>query len=765
MLELNYDGSVIDIEHKASNVVLEDSAFYSQYLASSKLSNRIDGMKNIHRRILWGFYKIQSKDSYVLPNFQKMIGSVMEFHPHGDLIIKDVIDKLSQSTYIEVPLIRSDGSEGSYAADKGAAARYRKVGLDAFAYDLFFTKIDIASIPMKKNDNLVSEEPVYLVGRIPTNLWFYNFTIGSGFKSVCPPRSLHSVCELVKYFIDNKKSVTDKIDYTEQSLSWFFPNFPVYNTILNSDKLLQAYVNQEFNYPITVEGNLSINNDTVLIHAVPFGTTYQNVKEQLITKISTKGHWLNDAVISVKDLTNHSDYATFAVTFKRSFPIFKHLIKFKDECKFTDYIHPNYQYTDENGKIYLMTPPELLRLWYYTRKTTYINYIKRSQLKLEKETNDLLAAIAVVDHKEEVIDIIKNIASNESHALELLQSRFNLSRYKANLILNLNLKILLKTNKLELEDKQKIILDTISQNQSNMKNIDKLIYEDAEYFQNKYASKIIKTKKCEYTGYVFFPDKEGLIHFYNDEELYSILDRFSNTLGYVEYYSFDNTFIQIKKFSYFINVSKYSFPQYHHIKHIMPSMIENTKYFLYIDNSTHTLYEGHINITKLNVFENNFININKDYICIKTNGTLFKSSINDKKIITVIQPKTKGKFNKILTAIPYEILNKDHTVIVAYINTDFPNIIKIKRILCDTESSQKQLIFGIRGITRILHVFKPNMNNTILSITEKFRKHNSIQYVHIKNIDKILCDIDEIEINLSKASKIKKCKNMVLVGA
>jgi DNA gyrase/topoisomerase IV subunit A len=760
--------SLINIDHQASNIVLEDSMFYISYLAESKLAHRVDGLKNIYRRILWSFYLLQTKGSYILPNFQKMLGAVMEFHPHGDAQIKESIDRFSQNSQIEKALIRTDGSEGSYVQEKGAEARYRKVGLSDFAYDLFFSKIDISSIPMKKNDNLISDEPIYLVGRIPTNLWLYNFTVGSGFKSICPPRSLNNICDIVKYYINHKDPITNTIKIHSKFLKLFIPSFPIYNTIRNANQIYQNYHEGNFNSFIMIDGWLTLTNDSIVVHTFPYGISYKNVKEDIITKASTKGHWLNDSIISIKDLSNALDYSNFTIVFKRNIDIFKCMNKFKDEFKFTHFMYPSNQFTDEYGKIYQMNPIELLCLWYQIRKTTYLNFIKRTQLKYEKDFNDLSAALAVVDHKEEVIRIIKDVADTNEHAIQLLQKRFNISYYKANLILHLNLNVLIKTNKIELLDKINSIHNNIQISKTDITNIDNLMYKDAEYFQKTYSTKN-KTRISEYIGYVFFPDKQGYVQFDTIQELYSILNTFSNSLGYITFYHSKYVYYtQTGRIGVFNSNKNISMPQYAYVSNVLKSHIlcSNT---LYLNTNTNTLNSINRDTTKISCTEGEFIGVSKEFYVIRKDGSIVLEHIRNISVKDIINDKTTSSYKNVLSIIPKEIFNNQDYIFITYTDSDFSNNIYIQPIFLK-EIHTKNLIFSVHGKIYI-HDISTNFKN-IISLNNAFKKKTNVKYVNLINnisIDnKIQNDLKKgyslkhpHEINLNQLTKNKSCFNML----
>jgi DNA gyrase/topoisomerase IV subunit A len=757
--------SIIDIDHKASNVIYEDSTFYMSYLAESKLANRIDGLKAIYRRILWAFYNIQNRHSYILPNFQKMLGSVMEFHAHGDSQIKESIDRFSQNVHIEIPLIRSDGSEGSYIQEKGAEARYRKVGLSDFAYDLFFSKIDIASIPMKKNDNLVSDEPIYLVGRIPTNLWIYNLTIGSGFKSICPPRSLSNICDLVKIYITTKDPITNTIKPTNKFLDLFIPSFPIYNTICNLEQIRQDYHNLNFSTPIVIRGWVSITNDSIIVHTFPYGVLYKNMKEEIIKKASTKSHWLNDSIVSIKDLSNHLDYSDFTIIFKRNINIFKVLKRFQDEFKCTSTMYPTHYFTDQYGKIYQMTPIELLQVWYEARRIAYINFIKKSQLKLEQEYHDLSAALAVVDHKEEVVKIIKDDSDNDEHAIRLLQNRFHISRYKANLILHLNLKVLVKTNKIELLDKRDKITTAIKTHKSNMAKIDDLIYQDADYFQETYSTPA-KTRVPTYIGYVFFPSQQGLIQFETYQELHDILNTFSGSLGYITLYQ-SNQIHYIKSTTPSFTVSAQVSPYQHlHVQQIFSTDKTNTQP-VYLSDTT-SAFLLITPDTRINVTEGGtFLGVHDPFYVIPTSGKIRQSTTSEFTVKTSINDKSSSRTDKdILYA-----FNSDHDALlyIVYVDTDFPNALYIQPIF-DHELLKKRIVFGVRAKIKILDVtynFKK-----IYTVPPLFTKKNNTKYIDLRYYTKLDDKLQEIiakhhsprhpyEIVFSQLKRVKGCMNMV----
>lgn len=195
-----------------------------------------DGLKPVHRRILYGAYLLKAFPDKPFYKSARIVGDIMgKFHPHGDSSVYDAMTILAQSFSTREPLIDGHGNWGSIDGDSAAAMRYTEARLSPIAMELL-RDIEMDTVEFVPNYSDIETEPTVLPSRFPNLLVNGSFGIAVGLSTNIPPHNLGEV-------IDGTCALIDKPELTTAQLMKYIkgPDLPTGGFVIGKDALLAAY--------------------------------------------------------------------------------------------------------------------------------------------------------------------------------------------------------------------------------------------------------------------------------------------------------------------------------------------------------------------------------------------------------------------------------------------------------------------------------------------------------------------------------------------
>src|ERR1700759_810185 len=224
-------------------VMLRD-ALEERYLAYAlstimhrALPDARDGLKPVHRRILYGMRLLRLDPGAAFKKSAKVVGDVMgNFHPHGDQAIYDALVRLSQDFAQRYPLVDGQGNFGNIDGDNAAAMRYTEARLTEVAR-LLIDGIDEDAVDFRATYDGTNQEPVVLPAAFPNLLANGSQGIAVGMATSIPPHNVAELCDAALYLIDNPNAKSKSL------LKWVpGPDFPTGGLILDSrESIAEAY--------------------------------------------------------------------------------------------------------------------------------------------------------------------------------------------------------------------------------------------------------------------------------------------------------------------------------------------------------------------------------------------------------------------------------------------------------------------------------------------------------------------------------------------
>ena len=227
---------------KYKSVVLYDemSSSYLSYAMSVIISRALpdvrDGLKPVHRRIIYAMYKGGFDWSKSFRKSARIVGDVIgKYHPHGDQAVYDALVRMVQTFSMSLPLIDGQGNFGSIDGDAPAAMRYTETKLSKISQYLI-NDIEKNTVEFKSNYDEKEKEPTVLPSQYPNLLVIGARGIAVGMATSIPPHNLGEVIDATKALIENK-------DITNNQLMKFIPgpDFPTGGNIIGKDMIKQGY--------------------------------------------------------------------------------------------------------------------------------------------------------------------------------------------------------------------------------------------------------------------------------------------------------------------------------------------------------------------------------------------------------------------------------------------------------------------------------------------------------------------------------------------
>ena len=253
------DKSEIDQKSKIKPIAMYDemSSSYLSYAMSVIVSRALpdirDGLKPVHRRIIYAMYKGGFDWSKQFRKSARIVGDVIgKYHPHGDQAVYDALVRMVQDFSMSVPLIDGQGNFGSVDGDPPAAMRYTETRLSKIA-EYLIEDIEKNTVDFKSNYDETEKEPVVLPAQYPNLLVNGAGGIAVGMATSIPPHNLGEVINATQALINNKDI---KINELMKHIPG--PDFPTGGTIIGKDIIKTGYKTGRGSFKIRGDINICL---------------------------------------------------------------------------------------------------------------------------------------------------------------------------------------------------------------------------------------------------------------------------------------------------------------------------------------------------------------------------------------------------------------------------------------------------------------------------------------------------------------------------
>ncbi len=400
-----------------------------------------DGLKPVHRRILWGMRLLKLDPATGYKKCARIVGDVMgKYHPHGDASIYDALVRLSQSFALRYPLVDGQGNFGNIDGDNAAAMRYTEARLTTAAFDLM-DGLDENSVSFRETYNGEEEEPEVFPAAFPNLLANGASGIAVGMATSIPPHNIAEIIDATMLLLDNPGCSTDELTRFLKG-----PDFPTGGVLVEpAESVAAAYRTGRGSFRLRARWAVEpAGNGTwvIVVTEIP----YQVQKGKLIEDIAAL---INDKKLPILvDVRDESDTQIRLVLEPRARTVdpavlMESLFRLTDlETRFP----LNLNVLDRDRIPRVMSLAEVLR--------AYLDHqldvtLRRTRYRLEK-IGDRLELLAGYLKAYLSIDEIIRIIREEDDPKQVLIARFDLTDRQAEAILNLRLRALRRLEEIEI---------------------------------------------------------------------------------------------------------------------------------------------------------------------------------------------------------------------------------------------------------------------------------------------------------------------------
>ena len=470
----------IDIEREVRKSFLEYSM---SVIVSRALPDVRDGLKPVHRRILYALYDQGMTADKPHKKSANIVGEVMgKYHPHGDSSIYQAMVKLAQDFSIRYPLVDGHGNFGSIDGDSAAAMRYTESRMAKIAEEML-KDIDKDTIDWRPNYDETRLEPQVLPSRIPSLLINGSNGIAVGMATNIPPHNLSEVAEGIKMVIDNPEVTIEELMQIVPG-----PDFPT-GGIMEISGIKQAYetgrgsIKVRAKYEIEERKN---GRNAIIVTEIP----YQVNKARLVEKIADLAK--DKKIDGIVDLRDESDRNGIRV-----------VIEVRRDVNINVVINKLFKHTQMentfgaimlslvNGQPLILSLKQMMEQ-YIIHRQDVITRRTKYELNLANNRKHILEGLKIaLDNLDEIVNLIRSSRDREKARLALME-RFALSEVQANAILDMRLVQLTGLERGKIEQEYEEILLKIADLEDILarpERVLQIIKDDLDGIKNKYGDK------------------------------------------------------------------------------------------------------------------------------------------------------------------------------------------------------------------------------------------------------------------------------------
>lgn len=480
-------------------------------IVSRALPDVRDGLKPVHRRILYSMWSTGLRASAKYRKSATVVGEVLgKYHPHGDTAVYDSMVRLAQDFSLRYPLVKGQGNFGSMDGDSAAAYRYTEAKLSTIAEEMLID-IEKDTVDFVPNFDGQHKEPTVLPAGLPQLLLNGSMGIAVGMATNIPPHNISEVIDGVNQLIDNPETTCEELVEFVKG-----PDFPTGGIIYNKKDILEAYRTGRGKILTRAKADI-IESKTGTFQIVVTEMTYATNKATLIEKMADLVH--AGKILGIKDIRDESDKEGVRL-----------VIDLKKDAYPQKVLNKLYSLTDlqKNFGVNMLAlvngiEPKVLNLKdileeYIAHRKIVITRRTKFDLEKARDRAHILEGLKkALDQIDAVIETIKKSPTKEEAHVNLMK-KFKLSDRQATAILEMRLQTLAGLERKKIEDELAEKLRLITELEAILKSEKKILVivkDELGRVREKYGderkTKIIKSAIGEFRQEDLVPDEEAII--------------------------------------------------------------------------------------------------------------------------------------------------------------------------------------------------------------------------------------------------------------
>ena len=454
-----------------NNVVKEVQDSFLRYsmsvIASRALPDLRDGLKPVHRRILYSMYESNYTPDKPHRKSARIVGEVMgKYHPHGDSSIYDAMVRMAQPFSFRHMLVDGHGNFGNMDGDGAAAMRYTEARLSKLSLEMV-RDINKDTVDFVPNFDETEKEPEILPSRFPNILVNGTMGIAVGMATNIPPHNLGEVIDGCVAYIDNH-------DIDTLGLMQYIkgPDFPTGGTILGNSGIKKAY--ETGRGSITIRGKVEIDENNgknrIIVTELPYQVNKAEFQSRIGELVREK---ILDGISDLHEESNLENPVRVVIYLKRDANANVVLNNLYKHTQLQTTYGINFLMLDQKSPVVLPLKDIISKYIDYQREII-IRRTKFDLKKAEARVHILEGLKIALDHLDEVIKVIRESNTDEIAKSELIR-RFGLDEIQADAILEMKLRRLTGIERDKIEAELQSLLDAIKEYKAILASDEKVL--------------------------------------------------------------------------------------------------------------------------------------------------------------------------------------------------------------------------------------------------------------------------------------------------
>ena len=479
----------INIEDEMKSAYIDYSM---SVIVSRALPDVRDGLKPVHRRVLYGMHELGVKSNTAHKKSARIVGEVLgKYHPHGDTSVYDTMVRMAQEWSLRYMLVDGQGNFGSIDGDSPAAMRYTEARMRKISEDML-ADIDKETVDHKLNFDDTLKEPTVLPTRIPGLLVNGASGIAVGMATNMPPHNLSEVVDgIIAYIDDNSIEIDALMQHVKA------PDFPTGGIIYGYDGVKEAFETGRGRIVMRAKCNIEEVNgrECIIVNEIP----YQVNKADMIKKTA---ELVNDkkleGISTIRDESDRNGMRIVYVLKRDAIPNIVLNKLFKYTALQSSFSVNNIALV--NGRPEMLNLKDMIYHFVEHRHQVVVRRTKYELRKAEERAHILEGLIVASDNIDEVIKIIRG-SSNPEKAREKLIKRFKLSDIQAKAIVEMRLRQLTGLEQDKLRSEYEVLMETIEDLKDILDKKDRrmqIIIDELLVVKDKYGDE--RRSVIEYAG-------------------------------------------------------------------------------------------------------------------------------------------------------------------------------------------------------------------------------------------------------------------------
>ncbi|PID92959.1 MAG: DNA gyrase subunit A, partial [Bacteroidetes bacterium] len=440
----------INIEEEMKSAYIDYSM---SVIVSRALPDVRDGMKPVHRRVLFGMQELGVLSGKPYKKSARIVGEVLgKYHPHGDSSVYDAMVRMAQEWSLRYPLVQGQGNFGSVDGDSPAAMRYTEARLQRIAEETM-ADLDKNTVDFQLNFDDTIEEPSVLPTRIPTLLVNGTSGIAVGMATNMPPHNLSDAVRAIVAYIDNKE-----IEISELTEILKAPDFPTGGIIYGYNGVKEAYETGRGRIVVRARSEIEVTDtgrEKIVITEIP----YMVNKAELIRKTADL---INEKKLEgISYINDESDRQGMRIVIILKKDASAHVV-LNNLLKYTQ-LQTSFNVNNialVKGRPRTLNLKQLIGYFVDHRHDVVVRRTRYELEQAEKRAHILEGLLKALDHIDEVIALIRGSKTPEE-ARDGLMERFGFTEVQSRAILDMRLQRLVGLEREKLRAEYQELMEKI----------------------------------------------------------------------------------------------------------------------------------------------------------------------------------------------------------------------------------------------------------------------------------------------------------------